>query len=368
MTIDDIENMVCDSRKRLNNLKRFLKIEDKLILKKSIDIKMLNPNFWINRDKSKTILCQLTGLKSIIDSFQSLSKEVKEFHAIAELTLETKDEDLFIETEKVWHELAKKLDKIEFLNFLSGKYDRNSAYLSIHAGAGGTESCDWGSILLRMYRRWIERKGWNEEVIDYLPGDEAGIKSITLLIKGSFVYGYSKAEKGIHRLVRISPFDSNSRRHTSFASVDIMPEIEENDEDILIDEKDLKIDTYRSSGAGGQHVNKTDSAIRITHLPSKIIVSCQRERSQHKNRATAIKMLKARLLAKKEEKKRKESNAISGEKIDMGWGSQIRSYVLHPYQMVKDLRTNIVTSNVNSVLDGDIDIFITSWLKQQIID
>ena len=251
---------------------------------------------------------------------------------------------------------------MEIMSFLSGKFDRNNLYFSVHAGAGGTESCDWASMLLRMYRRFFERRGWKDEVIDLQPGEEAGVKSATLHVTGEFAYGYMKGEKGVHRLVRISPFDSNARRHTSFVSVDVFPELDD-DIDIEIDETQLRIDTYRSSGAGGQHVNTTDSAIRITHLPTGIVVCCQNERSQHKNRATAMKMLKAKLYEYEEEKRRSEADAIRGEKMENGWGSQIRSYVLQPYQMVKDLRTEVETSNTAGVLDGEIDEFIEAFLK-----
>ena len=240
---------------------------------------------------------------------------------------------------------------------------RNFMYFYIHSGAGGTESCDWASILLRMYRRWFERRGWKDEIIDMQPGDEAGIKSAVLKVTGEFSYGYLKAERGIHRLVRISPFDSNARRHTSFASADAFPELEE-DIDIAVEEKDLRIDTYRASGAGGQYVNRTDSAVRITHLPTGVVVACQVERSQHKNREMAMKMLKARLYELEEEKRKREAAQISGDKAEIGWGSQIRSYVLQPYQMVKDLRTDVETGNTAAVLDGDLDMFVEAWLKQ----
>ena len=251
---------------------------------------------------------------------------------------------------------------MEIMSFLSGKFDRSNLYFSVHAGAGGTESCDWANMLLRMYRRYFERRGWKDEVIDLQPGEEAGVKSATLHVTGEFAYGYMKGEKGVHRLVRISPFDSNARRHTSFVSVDVFPELDD-DIEIEIDESQLRIDTYRSSGAGGQHVNTTDSAIRITHLPTGIVVCCQNERSQHKNRATAMKMLKAKLYEFEEEKRRNEADAIRGEKAENGWGSQIRSYVLQPYQMVKDLRTEVETSDTAGVLDGDIDEFIEAYLK-----
>ena len=272
------------------------------------------------------------------------------------------DEEFLKEAEIAYRRLLKSLDRMEIMSFLSGKFDRNNLYFSIHAGAGGTESCDWANMLLRMYRRFFERRGWKDEVIDLQPGEEAGVKSVTLHVTGEFSYGYMKGEKGVHRLVRISPFDSNARRHTSFCSVDVFPELDD-DIEVEIDESELRIDTYRSSGAGGQHVNTTDSAIRITHLPTGIVVCCQNERSQHKNRATAMKMLKAKLYEYEEEKRRNEADAIRGEKMENGWGSQIRSYVLQPYQMVKDLRTGVETSDTAGVLDGEIDQFIEAYLK-----
>ena len=254
------------------------------------------------------------------------------------------------------------MDQLEIFSFFSGTCDRKHFYLSVHAGAGGTESCDWASMLLRMYRRYFERRGWKDEVLDLQPGEEAGVKSATLKVDGEFSFGYMKAEKGVHRLVRISPFDSNARRHTSFVSIDVFPEIDE-DIDVEIDESELRVDTYRSSGAGGQHVNTTDSAVRITHLPTGIVVSCQNERSQHKNRATAMNMLKAKIYQMRLEQKKDEADAIRGEKVENGWGSQIRSYVLQPYQMVKDLRTGIETSDTAGVLDGDIHDFIEAFIR-----
>jgi peptide chain release factor 2 len=252
---------------------------------------------------------------------------------------------------------------MEFARMLSGEHDASSAIVSINAGAGGTEAQDWAEILLRMYLRWCERKGFKAEITEYQPGDEAGAKGVTFTVTGDYAYGYLKAEKGIHRLVRISPFDSNARRHTSFCSVFVFPEIDD-DVDVEILDKDLKVDTYRASGAGGQHINKTDSAIRITHLPTGVVVSCQNERSQHKNRATAMKQLKARLYELEMEKKESEAEALGGEKKGIAWGSQIRSYVLHPYRMVKDHRTGYEVGNADGVLDGDLDGFIEAYLLQ----
>ena len=259
--------------------------------------------------------------------------------------------------------LEKKVEDTRILLMLNGPYDKNNCILEIHPGAGGTESCDWASMLYRMYTRWCEKKNYKVEVLDYQDGDEAGIKSVSLMIKGLNAYGYLKNEKGVHRLVRLSPFDSNNRRHTSFASVEVTPEIEQ-DDSIEIDEKDLKIDVYRSTGAGGQGVNTTDSAVRITHLPTKIVVTCQNERSQIQNKEQALKVLKNKLLMLKLEEQEKELNEIKGDQSSINFGSQIRSYVMHPYSMVKDHRTNTETSNVSKVMDGDIDIFIEDNLKK----
>ena len=272
--------------------------------------------------------------------------------------------DSLPEAVALWDRLGPALDQLELSSFLSGKMDVNNAIFSVNAGAGGTESCDWCSMLMRMYTHWMDRHSFTYEIVDMQPGDEAGTRSVTLMVQGEFAYGYLKAEKGVHRLVRISPFDANKRRHTSFAAVDVVPEIDDTI-DIEIREEDLRIDTYRSSGAGGQYVNRTDSAVRMTHLPTGVVVSCQSERSQHKNRSTAMKMLRAKLYALEEEKRRQEHAAQFGAKSDNSWGNQIRSYVLQPYQMVKDLRTDVETSNVNAVLDGDLDAFIEAYLRQK---
>ena len=362
MTIDEIKKCAKDAVERLAHLKKYLKVDTSYQRRKDIEQKMLAPDFWDSREKAQQTMSELSAAKSIIDGYESLVKEVEDFSAYVELAIEEEDESTLEETGNLWPNLSANLDKTELLSFLSEKYDKNSTYLSIHAGAGGTESCDWASMLLRMYKRWIERRNWTEEVIDFQAGDEAGIKSVTLLVKGEFAYGYAKAERGVHRLVRISPFDSNSRRHTSFASVEVIPDLGD-DVEVEIDEKDLRIDTYRSSGAGGQHVNKTDSAVRLTHLPTGTVAACQAGRSQHKNKAEAMKMLQAKLFTIKEKERKKEEASISGEKTEMGWGNQIRSYVLHPYQMVKDLRTNVETGNTGAVLDGDLDQFVDAWLR-----
>ena len=280
-----------------------------------------------------------------------------------ELGEESEDEEALAEVRDMLPALEKSIGRMEFARMLSGEHDANNAILSINAGAGGTEAQDWAEILLRMYLRYCERKGFKAEITEYQPGDEAGTKGVTITVTGDYAFGYLKAEKGIHRLVRISPFDSNARRHTSFCSVFVFPELSD-DVDIEVLDKDLKVDTYRASGAGGQHVNKTDSAIRITHLPSGIVVSCQSQRSQHKNRSTAMKQLKARLYELEMEKKESEAEELGGEKKDIAWGSQIRSYVLHPYRMVKDHRTDFESGNTDAVLDGNLDGFIEAYLMQ----
>ncbi len=361
MTFDELKVYSEEAQNRLDHLEKFLKISDKRKEQADIEKKMTAPDFWDNREQAQEIMGKLSACKNVIAPFEELSRQVEDFTAIAELAEE--DAEMMEEADGAWRKLSVKLDKIELLSFLSGKFDGNNAYFSIHAGAGGTESCDWASMMLRMFRRWFESRGWEDEIIEIQAGDEAGVKSVTLLVKGDFAYGYLKSERGVHRLVRISPFDSNSRRHTSFASVDIFPELDD-DIEIEIEEKDLRVDTYRASGAGGQHVNTTDSAVRITHIPSGLTVACQNERSQHKNRATAMKMLKAKLYEKQEEERMQEEAQLRGEKTEIGWGNQIRSYVLHPYQMVKDLRTEVETGNTAAVLDGALDQFVEAWLKE----
>lgn len=361
MTIDEIKMRGQDVIDRLKTLSKFLKIEENSQIIKESEAIMAQADFWDDKEKAQGIVQKLSSAKNVIEPYHKLKAQAEDFLALAELAEE--EESFLAEADSDWNHLSVALDRIELVSFLSGKFDRNNCFFYIHAGAGGTESCDWASILMRMYRRWFERRGYQDEIIDLQPGDEAGIKSAILKVTGEFAYGYLKAERGVHRLVRISPFDSNARRHTSFASADAFPELEE-DIELDIDEKDLKIDTYRASGAGGQYVNRTDSAVRITHLPSGVVVACQMERSQHKNRAMAMKMLKARLYELQEEKRKKEAAAISGDKSEIGWGNQIRSYVLQPYQMVKDLRTGVETGNTAAVLDGDIDQFVEAWLRQ----
>ena len=362
LTIEELRHLGADMSGRIAHLHEFLGIEDLKAEFKALEAKMAAPDFWDNKESAQETVGKFSATRGVLDPFVQLEQNIAGLNEAIEMAAE--EPEFLPDAESDALKLQKELDKYEILSFLSGKFDRKNMYLTIHAGAGGTESCDWCSMLLRMFRRFIERRNWKDEVIDYQPGDEAGVKSVTLHVTGEFAYGYCKGENGVHRLVRISPFDSNARRHTSFCSVEIFPEIDD-DIDIEINESDLRVDTYRSSGAGGQHVNTTDSAVRITHIPTGIVVNCQNERSQHKNRATAMKMLKAKLYEREEAARRAEADAKRDEREDNGWGSQIRSYVLQPYQMVKDLRTEVQTSDTAGVLDGDLDMFIEAWLKHR---
>ncbi|CAH2716859.1 Peptide chain release factor 2 [Neobacillus rhizosphaerae] len=326
---------------------------------------MLQPDFWNDQQTAQTVISEANGLKDQVNEFNELNDSFENLELTYELVKEENDEELRVELEAELQQLTSRLSQFELQLLLSEEYDKNNAILELHPGAGGTESQDWGSMLLRMYTRWAEKKGFKVETLDYLPGDEAGIKSVTLAIKGHNAYGYLKAEKGVHRLVRISPFDSSGRRHTSFVSCEVMPELND-DIQIEVRTEDLKIDTYRATGAGGQHINTTDSAIRITHLPTGVVVTCQAERSQIKNREAALKMLKAKLYQLEIERQEQELLEIRGEQKEIGWGSQIRSYVFHPYSMVKDHRTNTESGNVQAVMDGDLDQFINAYLRSRI--
>ena len=326
---------------------------------------MAEPHFWEDQTKAQKVIEEVKELKELIDTFQQLQHQSEEIELMFELLEEEEDPELYQEQIQAVKKLEKEIDRLEIRLILDEPYDRNSAYIELHPGAGGTESQDWAEMLFRMYTRWAEKNGYKVEILNYLKGEEAGLKSATLLIKGSYAYGYLKAEKGVHRLVRISPFDSSGRRHTSFASLHVMPEIED-DVEVEIRPEDLNIDTYRSSGAGGQHVNTTDSAVRITHKPTGIVVTCQSERSQIQNRERAMKVLKARLYQHKLEEQQKKLEEIKGEQTEIGWGNQIRSYVFHPYRMVKDLRTKKQSTNVNAVMDGEIQPFIEAYLQQKL--
>ncbi len=312
-------------------------------------------------DAAGKILQRIKGLKGKIEKYNALHEMWEDMTTLVALAIEEDDESVYDEIKSGVKELRENLENMKLETLLSGKYDACNAILTLHAGAGGTEAQDWCEMLFRMYTRWAERRGFKTETLDFLDGEEAGIKSVTFQIEGLNAYGYAKCEKGVHRLVRISPFDSSGRRHTSFASLDVMPAIED-DIEVNIRPEDLKVDTYRASGAGGQHINKTESAIRITHLPTGLVVTCQNERSQHKNRDIAMKMLKSKLVEIAEREQKEKIEDIKGVQMEIGWGSQIRSYVFHPYSMVKDHRTNYETGNTGAVMDGDIDGFINAYL------
>ena len=320
------------------------------------------PGFWDDPERSNQKMKELKNLKDTVGECDKLSTQYDDILTLIDMGYEENDESLIPEIRGELDEFIREFDELRIGTLLSGEYDKNNAILKLNAGAGGTESCDWCGMLYRMYTRWAERKGFTIEVLDYLDGDEAGIKSVTFQVNGLNAYGYLKSEKGVHRLVRISPFNAQGKSQTSFVSLDVMPDIE-GDLDVDIDEKDLRIDTYRSSGAGGQHINKTSSAIRITHIPTGTVVQCQNERSQFQNKDKAMQMLKAKLYLLKQEANAEKLSDIRGEVKEIGWGNQIRSYVLQPYTLVKDHRTDVETGNVDAVLDGGLDIFINGYLK-----
>ena len=323
---------------------------------------MEEPGFWDNPEKSQQSMKELKGLKDTVDGYAKLTGAYEDIETLLEMGYEEQDSSLIPEIEQELNDFIEGFEALRISTLLSEEYDKDNAILTLHAGAGGTESCDWASMLCRMYQRWADKHGFQTEMIDFLDGEEAGLKSVTLEIKGENAYGYLKSEHGVHRLVRISPFNAAGKRQTSFVSCDVMPDIEE-DLDVEINDDDIRIDTYRSSGAGGQHINKTSSAIRITHYPTGIVVQCQNERSQHMNKDKAMQMLKAKLFLLKQQENMEKESGIRGEVKEIGWGNQIRSYVMQPYTMVKDHRTGEEISNVNAVLDGDIDAFMNAYLK-----
>ncbi len=327
---------------------------------------MAAESFWNHREQAQKLIDEANTLRNRIEPLLKAEKQLEDFHVMVELSeAEPESEQIkhHRELEAELKRFNRDLDELELRVFLNGPHDKNNCILSINAGAGGTESCDWASMLMRMYQRWAASRGWQAEVTDALPGETAGIKSVTLLVSGENAYGYCKAERGVHRLVRISPFDANKRRHTSFASVDAIAEIEEASADIVIPPGEFAVDTFRSGGKGGQNVNKVETAVRITHIPTGLVVASQSQRSQHQNRATAMKLLLSRMYAQRVDAQKQEMERFYGEKGAISWGNQIRSYVFQPYRMVKDLRTGVETSNVQAVMDGDLDAFVNGWLR-----
>jgi peptide chain release factor 2 len=350
--------------KRTNHLWKFLECDEKKKKIAELEEAMSSPSFWEDQDTARKIGSENNRLKQTVSKVEGFRSQVQDVEALCELCEEDEnDEEMSKEFADTLESALSQIDELEVASFLNEPFDARPALLSIHAGAGGTESCDWADMLMRMYVRWAERRGFSVELQDLQPGEEAGISRCSIRIEGLNAYGYAKAERGVHRLVRISPFDSNKRRHTSFCSVDVIAEVEDDDVEMEIPDDDLRVDTYRSSGKGGQHVNKTDSAVRLTHLPTNIVVQCQNERSQLKNRQTAMRVLKSRIYEKQQDEKRVEMEKFYGAKGEMGWGNQIRSYVFQPYQMVKDLRTGVETSGVQAVMDGDLDKFVNGWLR-----
>jgi len=359
---EDLTTKLQAYREQLAEMKGYLAIDAKRAELEKLEAEAGQPEFWSDQTKAQVNISATKALKMVIDPFDEIAAGLDDAEVMLELA-EAGEGEALAEAEASVEKAEKGIHALELQSLLGGEFDGSNAYLTLHAGAGGTESCDWADMLYRMFTRYAERKGFGVQILDYLAGDEAGIKSVTLLISGPYAYGQLKSERGVHRLVRISPFDSQSRRHTSFVAADVTPEIDD-DIDIDIVESDLRIDTYRAQGAGGQHVNTTDSAVRIVHLPTGTVVQCQAERSQHKNKAAAMKMLKARLYELEQDKKRQAVDQLYGDKGEIAWGHQIRSYVMQPYTMVKDHRTDEQIGNVQGVLDGNLDPFIEAYLKK----
>ena len=326
-----------------------------------------SPELWTDAERAAKVTQELKNTKDTVAKVEGLQRQYDDIEVMIEMAYEEEDPEIAAEIRGMLDAFVEELEELRLDTLLTGPYDKNDAILTLHAGAGGTEACDWAGMLYRMYLRWAEKKGYKVKELDYLDGDEAGVKSVTFEVRGENAYGHLKSEHGVHRLVRISPFNAAGKRQTSFVSLDVMPDIEE-DIDVEVRDEDIRIDTYRSSGAGGQHINKTSSAIRITHFPTGIVVTCQNERSQFQNKDKAMQMLKAKLYLLKQQEQAAKASGIRGEVADIAWGSQIRSYVLQPYTMVKDHRTEVETSNVNAVLDGGIDLFINGYLKKLSLD
>lgn len=360
--LDNFKAELSSYEKPLQEVRDSLNLESKRFRIEELEKNMEAPNFWDDAEKASQSMKEVKELKEIVGRADGLSGKYDDIMTLIEMAYEEEDEELVTETEQELKEFVQEFEDLRITTMLKGEYDESNAILTLHAGAGGTESCDWASMLCRMYQRWAEKKGYSVEMLDFLDGDEAGLKSVTLQINGINAYGYLKSEHGVHRLVRISPFNAAGKRQTSFVSCDVMPDIEQ-DLDIEIADDDIRIDTYRSSGAGGQHINKTSSAIRITHFPTGIVVQCQNERSQHMNKDKAMQMLKAKLYMLKQQENLEKESDIRGEQKDIGWGNQIRSYVMQPYTMVKDHRTNVESGNVGAVLDGELDTFVNGYLK-----
>jgi len=359
---DELKIKIAAFREQLAEMENYLQIAAKRSTLEKLESAAAAPDFWNDQNRAQANITETKSLKMVLDPFDSISSGLDDAEILLELA-ETGEPDALAEAAAEVRKVESGFRSLEMQSLLGGEFDGSGAYLTLHAGAGGTESCDWADMLYRMFTRYADRKGFKVQILDYQAGDEAGIKSVSLLVTGPYAYGLLKSERGVHRLVRISPFDSQSRRHTSFVAADVTPEIDD-DIDIGLVESDLRIDTYRSSGAGGQHVNTTDSAVRIVHLPTGTVVQCQAERSQHKNKAAAMKMLKARLYEIEQDKKRKAVDQLYGDKGEIAWGSQIRSYVMQPYTLVKDHRTDEQVGNVQGVLDGNLDPFIEAYLKK----